>query len=228
MGYDCKKFKRGQVWMVHEDKELSELRVQLKDRTKIYTRPYLILTSDGLLEDDRPLIQGIPITSKIGHQTEEDIVFRNIELEQNKLEMSNIVTLDSDNFLRYMYTVSDQLMELVDERVLIRLGITYTSDEKDREIDALKEEIESLKKELESSNTIDSNSDSGVEEEAEPPKKKVSGGKKPTWTRVKAKNFLEQYKIKENRKEMQKKYKMTANRLAQTKYYLEKKFPELV
>ena len=120
---DCREFLRGQVWMVTEDQEISKMLVENGDRRTRFNHPYLIITSTSLTHKRVPVIQGIPISSKTTNLSVDDIVFQNLSSGPSKILVSQLTTINTKNLVQYMFTVSDAVMEKVDNAIIRRLGL---------------------------------------------------------------------------------------------------------
>lgn len=117
-------YKRGQVWMVTENEEVSSAKVKCNDKTMCYTHPYLIMTDDAYLNGDELLITGYPITSNVATSYRDDLVFVNHRGEKNKIRCREIQTRDIKYFKYYMFTVPDDIMQEVECILLNRLGLS--------------------------------------------------------------------------------------------------------
>lgn len=120
---DCREFLRGQVWMVTEDQEISKMLVENGDRRTRFNHPYLIITSTSLTHKRVPVIQGIPISSKTTNLSVDDILFQNLSSGPSKILVSQLTTINTKNLVNYMFTVSDAVMEKVDNAIIRRLGL---------------------------------------------------------------------------------------------------------
>lgn len=143
------KFKRGQVWMVKEDKRLTELRMQLNDIMECKTRPFVILTSNVDIETNSILLTCVPITSNITTMRSSDIIFRNYESEQNRIIVSEVQTKESKYFISYMYTMPDDIMMQIDKISSGRIGIGSSLKNISDEIAKLQMTLDHLKKSAE-------------------------------------------------------------------------------
>lgn len=146
MGYQSvMRLMRGQVWMVKEDFAITKAKLERGDRTEAYTRPYVIITSQDDLNNCDGMIQCYPITSKIGVKTGNDIIFRNHKFEQNKIVTNQIQTRDVRNFMSYMFTMPDDIMNELDMIGAKRQGLTSIITTLDKEIKRLQAELDKLK-----------------------------------------------------------------------------------
>ena len=120
---DSREFMRGQVWMIDEDEEVSKMLVQNGDRRTRFRHPYLIITATELTHRRVPVIQGIPISSKIMTASTDDILFKNTSGTLCKIMVSQLTTINTSSLSKYMFTVAPAVMEKVDNAVLRRLGL---------------------------------------------------------------------------------------------------------
>lgn len=210
-------FERGQVWMVAESEDVTQAKINAGDRTICYTRPCVVLTpSDQMMGG--PLITVVPITSKIGVVKEHDIVFRNHDHEQNKIMINQLTTKDSDMFIRYMFTMPDDIMRAIEEQVALITGLSLTTEsseldsqkisELEKELAKAKECIKLLHKELDK-NTATADSTT-----------------KKKWSKDRAINFINDGSHMTTQ-ELMKKYGLaTKGSVHSTRYLLKKKYGE--
>lgn len=223
-------FERGQVWMVAESEDVTQAKINAGDRTICYTRPCVVLTpSDQMMGG--PLITVVPITSKIGVVKEHDIVFRNHDLEQNKIMVSQLTTKDSNMFIRYMFTMPEDIMRAIEEQVALITGLSLSTEsseldsqkkisELEKELAKAEECIKLLRKEL------DKTSEADIAVSIDTTKKKSSRTPKKKWSEEQAINFLKDgsYMTTE---ELMKKYGLASKgSVHSTRYILKKKYGE--
>lgn len=228
-------FERGQVWMVAEPDDVTQAKINAGDRTICYTRPCVVLTPADQMFGG-PLITVVPITSKIGVVKEHDIVFRNHDLVQNKIMVNQLTTKDSDMFIRYMFTLPEDIMRAIEEQVALITGLnmTLSSTPESSELDSQK--VSELEKELEKAKEcirllhieldektldVDSKKDSVVTT-----KKKSSRTPKNKWSEEQAIEFLYD-SGRLTTAELMKKYALkTKGSVHSTRYLLKKKYGE--
>ena len=224
-------FERGQVWMVAEPEDVTQAKINSGDRTICYTRPCVVLTpSDQIMGG--PLITVVPITSKIGVVKEHDIVFRNHDHEQNKIMVNQLTTRDSDMFIRYMFTMPDDIMRAIEEQVALITGLSLSTEsseldsqkisELEKELARAKECIKLLRKELVKTKT---EADSAVSDLTAKKSSRTRTPKKK-WSEEQAIDFLKDGSHMTT-EELMKKYGLASKgSVHSTRYLLKKKYGE--
>lgn len=92
------------------------------------TRPHLILSP----EDEMGIITAIPITSKLSYIGEHDITYRGLDGTQEQLRMSQIVSIEKRNLLKYMYAIPNSLMRDVEMNIISRLQFNECGETVDK------------------------------------------------------------------------------------------------
>lgn len=110
----CTLVSKGQVWMVKEEHGISQLKLKYKSKIIRKTRPYYIISS----EDNDDIIQAIPITSSNGHNYKYSVTFTGMDNITEKVVISQITVIEKKNLLRYMYTVSDSIVDIIDRCII--------------------------------------------------------------------------------------------------------------
>lgn len=222
-------FERGQVWMVAEPEDVTQAKINAGDRTICYTRPCVVLTPANQIGG--PLITVVPITSKLGVVKEHDIVFRNHDLEQNKIMVNQLSTKDSDMFIRYMFTMPEDIMRAIEEQVVLITGLSLSTSESsenltqkigelEKELAKAKECIKLLHKELDKNAAADS------AVSIETTTKKSSRTPKKKWSEEQAIAFIKDGGHMTT-EELMKKYGLaTKGSVHSTRYLLKKKYGE--
>lgn len=138
------KFKRGQVWMVKEQENVSRAKVKANVEAICFSRPYVIVSSDDVCANDY-IVQGYPLTHSID-RTDDGIVISIPEssAEKSMILMNQLTPIETKNIHHYMFTVSDKLMEKIDNITASRMAIATTNDR----IKELTRTIKKLEKDL--------------------------------------------------------------------------------
>lgn len=118
-------YRKGQVWLVKEPRAITKAKMKSHDRAYAKTRPYVIMTSNEALMDSVAMIQCLPITSSMHTIYPEDVVFINRFGEKNRISTSQIVSKDIAFFEKYLYSLSDEIMNYLDTETTKRLGTFY-------------------------------------------------------------------------------------------------------
>lgn len=137
--------KRGQVWMVKEDVDVTNARISAGAKLHVKTRPWVVITSEEYC--DNRFVQAYPITSTlgvIGLETD-DIIFRNHENIQNRLLLDELSTIETKNFLSYMYTMPEDMMKYIEEVTMKRLNLTESIVKLEEKIADLENQLSSIK-----------------------------------------------------------------------------------
>lgn len=140
------KFVRGQVWIVDESPEVTEAKISSGDRTQSYRRPYLIMTRQEDLNTWYPIINCYPITTNTRVMNDSDIVIQNHYGEDVKVICAQLTSRDVKDFVNYMYTMPDDIMQKIDEITANRLGIYYEAEKIHNNILSLEKELDLFKK----------------------------------------------------------------------------------
>ena len=229
-------FEWGQVWMVAEPEDVTQAKINAGDRTICYTRPCVVLTPADQMFGG-PLITVVPITSKIGVVKEHDIVFRNHDLVQNKIMVNQLTTKDSAMFIRYMFTLPEDIMRAIEEQVALITGLNMTLSstpesseldsqkisELEKELAKAKECIRLLQKELDGKTA---EVDTKKRQQIHDTKKKSSRTPKNKWSEEQAIEFLYD-SGRLTTAELMKKYALkTKGSVHSTRYLLKKKYGE--
>ena len=129
------KFLRGQVWNVREENDITDAKIKHNDRVIAYSRPYIIIQDTSYIDNPSTLLC-IPVTSKLCERQENaEIIFRNAEYEQNKAVIYQIQSKDVKFFTKYLYTISDDLMEDIEKLVKNIMGLNKEEIRIQKEID---------------------------------------------------------------------------------------------
>ena len=129
------KFLRGQVWNVREENDITDAKIKHNDRVIAYSRPYIIIQDTSYIDNPSTLLC-IPVTSKLCERQENaEIIFRNAEYEQNKAVIYQIQSKDVKFFTKYLYTISDDLMEDIEKIVKNIMGLNKEEIRIQKEID---------------------------------------------------------------------------------------------
>ena len=129
------KFLRGQVWNVREENDITDAKIKHNDRVIAYSRPYIIMQDTSYIDNPSTLLC-IPVTSKLCERQENaEIIFRNAEYEQNKAVIYQIQSKDVKFFTKYLYTISDDLMEDIEKIVKNIMGLNKEEIRIQKEID---------------------------------------------------------------------------------------------
>ena len=129
------KFLRGQVWNVREENDITDAKIKHNDRVIAYSRPYIIMQDTSYIDNPSTLLC-IPVTSKLCERQENaEIIFRNAEYEQNKAVIYQIQSKDVKFFTKYLYTISDDLMEDIEKLVKNIMGLNKEEIRIQKEID---------------------------------------------------------------------------------------------
>lgn len=125
MEFIAQKFRRGQVWMIHEPKEVTDAKKNTHYRFKLKTRPYLLVTDSDIMNRTFTA-QAFPITSNCEYLNDDYIIFRNLMGERNQICMNELKTIDlsEKSLITYMYDMPDACMEEIEKIILRRLGIS--------------------------------------------------------------------------------------------------------
>lgn len=121
---DIIKYRRGQVWFI-DDKAENLGSIICK------SRPYLIVSNDT---NNRyaPVIHVAPITSQIKNDQPTHIVYYDSEDLRSTI-LCEQITIKSIPHIsgcsRYMYTLSDDVMRMVDQAIVIQFGLLYNKAE---------------------------------------------------------------------------------------------------
>lgn len=118
-------YRKGQVWLVKEPHAITKAKIKSHDRAYAKTRPYVIMTSNDALMGSVAMIQCLPITSSMHNIYPEDVVFINRFGEKNRISTSQIVSKDISFFEKYLYSLSDDIMNYLDAETTKRLGTFY-------------------------------------------------------------------------------------------------------
>ena len=126
---DIIKYKRGMVFIVYEPEDITAAKINNRERTLLKTRPYVLLSSNEYLENDRhQLYLAAPLTSKTDIFYDGDIKYMDINGEIGKISISNTKAIDRKNIREYLFTLSDSLMKVIDNVLGIMLGINSTNN----------------------------------------------------------------------------------------------------
>ena len=121
---DFAKFRRGQVWYVEEENPTP---ISERNRTSVQakSRPWLIVSTDKS-NQHAYILNCVPISSSSSKDFIAHVVFRNDRGEQNVIECEQITTKGIEDFLHrgtYKYTLSDEIMQVVSEKLASQLDI---------------------------------------------------------------------------------------------------------
>ena len=111
-------FKRGQVWFLKEE-ESSKGSIQCK------SRPYLVVSND-ICNTYSSVIHMAPITSKIKKVQPTHVVYYDNKNNKNTILVEQIMPKSVPHILRnsnYMYTLSEIIMEEVNQSIMTQFGI---------------------------------------------------------------------------------------------------------
>ena len=145
------KYCKGQVWMVNEPDDMSASKVNNNLRMAAYSHPYLIMTStEEMMKGPRPVIQAIPITSKVINVYPEDTTFRNLKDELNKIQGNQLTSIDVRMIGEYMFTLSNDIVEEIEAKLIKTLGFEHViSEEAEKLLEKKRTELEEKYRKME-------------------------------------------------------------------------------
>ena len=118
--YDLKwnKYKRGQVWVVQEDPEITKALREHGSTVINGTRPYFVVGANGCH------VTCIPMTTNTTRDihADDDIVFRSDDSE-SRLICSQICTKSTNDFVKYMYTFDEEAIQIIMKSIANFLGM---------------------------------------------------------------------------------------------------------
>jgi hypothetical protein len=233
--------------MVAEAEEIAEYKVQTRDHRMAYTRPFVIMTSQEILDSGEILLSGFPITSQTHLMKEDDVFFYNPDGDLEKVVGHEIVTHDEKDFIRYMFTMPDDLMYELEEILIKRCGISKSAHHIENKIHELENMIMNMKQET--NKYIESISSAPITRTAiyitenstptpastlvkkEPEKKEERKGRKPnqkriSWTADLCLEFLEDCE-KLSKKEVANKWSISPSAVTQKRDYCTNKLDSI-
>ena len=166
-----KKYVRGSIWFYNEPSDLTQAKLAAKDRTMAYSHPYLILSSQGLLDNPKnPVITAVPMTSNCTKSGKYDIMTTDIDGKPSRILCSQVTSIDVQFIGGYVGTADEALVQQVEDSMLNSLDLASgrqyeqkLSEARD-EAKELKDSITSLTAELEELKKALAEKDSEIEE----------------------------------------------------------------
>lgn len=129
--YPCgQKFLRGQVWMVHEDKDITEHKIDTGSLVIAKSRPHLIVHGGGDINGSRRPVLALPCTTNAASVSgiEGDVVMY-INGKLARILTGQLLAVDASKFVSYICTVPPDIMLKVDRGLANALGLFITIDE---------------------------------------------------------------------------------------------------
>lgn len=114
--------KRGQVWLVYEDRRISAAKIAANSRIQAKTRPYLIMTADQFIS--KPVVYGIPLTHNITNEEDNNDIVVTYQNDKSRIMMNQLTAIDLIQVKKYMFTLTDNVMHEIDSALLRLLGIS--------------------------------------------------------------------------------------------------------
>ena len=132
-GKTCR-FRRGQIWMVGEDEELSQSKIDAGVNTICRTRPYLIVSSEAVCAEEH-ILQGYPLTKNITRTDGGLIVRVPVEGDVNEslILLNQLTPIETRNIQFYIASISDKTLDRIDKITMERscCGEKYAEIEKE-------------------------------------------------------------------------------------------------
>lgn len=166
-----KKYVRGSIWFYNEPSDVTQAKLAAKDRTMAYSHPYLILSSQGLLDNPKnPVVLAVPMTSNCTKSGKFDITTTDIDGKPSRILCSQVTSIDVQFIGGYVGTADDVLMKQVEDAMLASVDIISGRQyeqkiaEAENEVKELKDSVASLNAELEDLRKSLAEKDSEIEE----------------------------------------------------------------
>lgn len=145
-----KKYVRGSIWFYNEPSDVTQAKLAAKDRTMAYSHPYLILSSQGLLDNPKnPVVLAVPMTSNCTKSGKFDITTTDIDGKPSRILCSQVTSIDVQFIGGYVGTADDALMQQVEDAMLASVDI-ISGRQYEQQISAAKDEVKELKDSIES------------------------------------------------------------------------------
>lgn len=119
---DVSKYEKGQIWKIHWNNPIHAGHEQQKDR------PWLILSS-GKFNQSSGMITAVPVTTRDTISSDSQVLFTNDRDVYNVILCEQVRSFDylcGEYELTYMSTVSNEVLELVDNAIAFHLGLAYS------------------------------------------------------------------------------------------------------
>ena len=117
--------KRGQVWLVYEDRRISAAKIAAKSCIQANTRPYLIMTADQFIA--KPVVYGVPLTHNITNDEDNNDIIVTWQNDKSRIMMNQLTPIDLIQVKKYMFTLTDNVMKEIENALLRLLGIDISS-----------------------------------------------------------------------------------------------------
>lgn len=203
---------RGQVWLVEEPYEVTDVLMKNGYRIECKTRPYLVIGINSDLIQGDVCVNCIPITSNVKLVLRYDIVFKNAIGKANKIKCDQLTTKDAKFFVKLLYTLSPDIFSQVMEMVSRRIGLKAepTMEETINELVARLDKIESsLKPEPKKKSKSIST--------AKNPIRESTGNRR--WDTESIRQFLEEYKKSKDKERLSRKWGFSSKEIMYRERY---------
>jgi len=140
------KFRKGDVFFVYEQPWITGQKINGSSHIMAKTRPYVVVTGDGILKTNPNIIQMVPITSSVDLFKTDDIIFKDVSGKYERVVTSQIFTVDAADIRQYMYHLNDEIILDIDRKIATGLGLGDSIVKMALEVSAVERKIKQVKK----------------------------------------------------------------------------------